>query len=81
MSELSANRNALLLLIALAAPASAQNEACIHVQTGTPYSAGIQVTYGDQSESTNPLTNPITPGATQCLPLTAVPDGVQFSVM
>jgi len=69
-----------VLLIALAAPAAAQSEACIHIQTGSGYSAGIQVTFGNQSESTDPLTNPITPGATQCLPLAAVPDGVEFNV-
>jgi hypothetical protein len=68
-----------VLPIALAAPAAAQSEACVHLQTGSGYQAVINVTFGNQREVSD-LANPLTAGATQCLSLAAVPDGVDFSV-
>jgi hypothetical protein len=65
-----------VLLIALAAPAAAQSEACIHVQVGTGYTACLRVSYQDQGFGTCP----ISPGNTTCVSLDGVPDGVNFTV-
>jgi hypothetical protein len=66
-----------LLLIALATPAAAQSEACVHLQVGSGYAATMQVNFE------NAVIGPsgsFAIGQTKCESLAAVPDGIDFSV-
>jgi hypothetical protein len=67
------------LLFALAAPAAAQREACVHLQVGSSYGATMSiVAEGGGTVETSP---PFTVPQTVCLPLDPVADGVGFSVV
>ena len=66
------------LLFALAAPAAAQSEVCVHLQVGSGYMATISVVFDDMTIGPS---GSFAVGQTQCLPLTAVPDGVPFTVI
>jgi hypothetical protein len=67
-----------LLLVALASPAAAQSEACVHLQVGSGYAATMTVTFDG---ATIGPSGSFAIGATQCLPLSAVGDGVPFTVV
>lgn len=67
-----------VLLLALAAPAGAQSEACVHLQVGSGYSAEMSVTF--EGATIGPSAT-FDIGQTQCLSLSAVGDGVLFSVL
>jgi hypothetical protein len=66
-----------LLLIALAAPAAAQSEACVHLQVGSGYAATMQINFEGGVIGASPS---FAVGQTQCLPLSAVADGTNYSV-
>ena len=66
-----------VLLLALATPAAAQNEACVHLQVGSGYAATMQVNF--EGAVIGP-SDSFAIGQTQCESLAAVPDGVEFSV-
>jgi hypothetical protein len=68
-----------VLLIALAAPAAAQSEACVHLQVGSGYAATMQINFGSEPLQIGP-TGLFFIGQTQCLSLQTVPDGVEYSV-
>lgn len=65
------------LLLALAAPAATQSEACVHLQVGSGYAATMQVMFDG---ATIGPSDSFAIGQTQCLSLSAVGDGVPFSV-
>ena len=67
-----------VLLIALASPAAAQSEACVHLQVGSGYAATMSVIFGD---ATIGPSDTFDVGQTQCLSLADVPDGEDFSVL
>jgi hypothetical protein len=67
-----------VLLIALASPAAAQSEACVHLQVGSGYAATMSVIFGD---ATIGPSDTFDVGQTQCLSLADVPDGEDFSVV
>jgi hypothetical protein len=67
-----------VLLIALASPAAAQSEACVHLQVGSGYAATMSVVFGD---ATIGPSDTFDIGQTQCLSLADVPDGEAFSVL
>ncbi len=62
---------------ALATPAAAQQEACVFLQAGAGYAATMSVTFAG---ATIGPSGTFDVGQTRCLPLTAVGDGVPFSV-
>ena len=66
------------LLLALAAPAAAQSEACVHLQVGSSFTATIQAIAGDGT--TSGPSGAFAPGQTQCLKLDAIGAGVAFTV-
>jgi hypothetical protein len=66
-----------MLLTALTNPAAAQSEACVHLQVGSGYAATMTVTF--QNATIGP-SGSFAIGQTVCLPLTAVGNGVPFSV-
>ncbi len=67
-----------VLLIALASPAAAQSEACVHLQVGSGYAATMSVVFGD---ATIGPSDSFAIGQTQCLSLETVEDGEAFSVL
>jgi hypothetical protein len=67
-----------VLLLALASPAAAQSEACVHLQVGSGYAATMSVVFGD---ATIGPSDTFDIGQTQCLSLADVPDGEAFSVV
>jgi hypothetical protein len=69
-----------LLLIALAAPAAAQSQACVHLQVGSGYSATMQVNFDGTPPRVIGPSGSFNIGGTQCLSLQDVPDGGEFSV-
>jgi hypothetical protein len=67
-----------VLLLALASPAAAQSEACVHLQVGSGYAATMSVVFDG---ATIGPSGSFAIGQTQCLSLSAVGDGVPFSVL
>jgi hypothetical protein len=67
-----------VLLLALASPAAAQSEACVHLQVGSGYAATMSVVFGN---ATIGPSGSFAIGQTQCLSLSPVGDGVPFSVL
>jgi hypothetical protein len=66
-----------VLLMALVSPVAAQPEACVHLQVGSGYAATMQVNF--EGGVIGP-SGSFAIGQTQCLPLSALGDGIPFSV-